>query len=261
MIEIDLLNQAKFFHKLQQFSKETGRNMAKVINNQLGNVAVTAIGTTRRTNTAQITSELQKFETKIKTKKVFKPLGYNEKGKLIKRKIGQYLIKQSKPISYSGTYKLVNWLLKNRGLPALGKTKLGLGGLGMGTKPGTIGALARRLVAGRKRSVNYIRNGWAAAAWVFGKSPQLTRGDYSKKAIERLGGGQMADGTKPYMEGVIFNRAGDLDTRYYPVRKRAISGAAKIGLPGLQMAIDKVMKKMNVELTSINKNTSDKLGL
>jgi hypothetical protein len=71
----------------------------------------------------------------------------------------------------------------------------------------------------------------------------------------------MADGTKPYMEGIIFNRAGDLDTKYYPVRKRAISGAAKVGLPGLIMAIDKVMKKMNVELAGVNKNTSDKIGL
>jgi hypothetical protein len=262
MIEIDLLNQAKFFHKLQQFSKETGRNMAKVINNQLGNVAVTAIGTTYRTNTAQIASEIQRVEGKVVTKKVFKPFGLTKSGKIKKRKIGEFVVGyKAKSVSYAGTYKLVNWLLKNRGLPTLGKTKLGLGGLGMGTKLGTIGALARRLVARRKRSVNYIRNGWAAAAWALGKSPQLTRGDYSKKAIERLGGGQMADGTKPYMEGIIFNRAGDLDTKYYPVRKRAISGAAKVGLPGLQMAFDKVMNKMNVELAGVNKDTSDKLGL
>jgi hypothetical protein len=87
------------------------------------------------------------------------------------------------------------------------------------------------------------------------------RGDYSEKSIQRLGGGTLADNQKSPMEGVIFNRAGDLDTRYYPVRKRAISGAAKIGLPGLQMAIDKVMKKMNVELAGVNKDTSDKLGL
>lgn len=261
MLQIDLLNQAKFVHKLQQFSQETKRNMAKVINNQLGNVAVEAIGTTYRTNTAQITSELQKFETKIKTKKVFKPLGYNEKGKLIKRKIGQYLVKQSKPVTYSGTYKLVNWLLKQRGLDTLGKTKLGTGGLGMGTTPGTIGALARRLVAGRKRSVNYIRNGWAAAAAVFGKRAKLTRGDYSPEAIKRLGGGTKADGTKAQMEGIIFNRAGGLDTRYYPVRKRAISGAVKVGVPGLKMAIEKVMKKMNVELADLNKKASDKLKL
>jgi hypothetical protein len=83
----------------------------------------------------------------------------------------------------------VNWLLKNRGLATLGKTKQGTGGLGMGTEPGTIGALARRLVAGRKGSVNYIRNGWAAAAAVFGKRAKLTRGDYSEEAIKRLGGG------------------------------------------------------------------------
>jgi hypothetical protein len=131
----------------------------------------------------------------------------------------------------------------------------------MGNTPGTIGALARRLVAGRKRSVNYIRNGWAAAAAVFGKRAKLTRGDYSEESIKRLGGGEMADGTKPQMEGVIFNNAGDLDTRYYPVRKRAISGAVKVGVPGLKMAIDKVMKDMDVFLARKNKEASDKLRL
>jgi hypothetical protein len=262
MLQIDLLNQAKFVHKLQQFAKETRRNMAKVINNQLGNVAVTAIGTTYRTNASQIASEIQRVEGKVITKKVFKPFGLTKSGKIKKRKIGEYAVGyKAKSVSYAGTYKLVNWLLKNRGLPTLGKTKLGTGGLGMGTEPGTIGALARRLVAGRKSSVNYIRNGWAAAADVFGKRPNLTRGDYSKEAMMRLGGGTKADGTKAQMEGMIFNRAGDLDTRFYPVRKRAMSGAVKVGMPGLKMAIEKVIKKMNVELGDINKKTSDKLGL
>ena len=262
MLQIDLLNQAKFVHKLQQFSKETRRNMAKVINNQLGNVAVTAIGTTHRTNTSQITSELMKIQEGYKTKKVFKPFGLTKSGKVKKRKIGEYIVKyKPKSVTYAGTYKLVNWLLKNRGLATLGKTKKGTGGLGMGNTPGTIGALARRLVAGRKSSVNYIRNGWAAAAAVFGKRAKLTRGDYSEKSIKRLGGGELADGTKPYMEGMIFNNAGDLDTRYYPVRKRAVSGAVKIGVPGLLMAMEKVIKKMNVELAGLNKKTSDKLKL
>ena len=128
-------------------------------------------------------------------------------------------------------------------------------------KVGTIGALARRLVAGRKRSINYIRNGWAAAAAVFGKRTKLTRGDYSLEAIKRLGGGTKAESDKVRMEGIIFNRAGDLDTKYYPVRKRAVSGAAKVGMPGLIMAIDKVMKDMNVFLARKNKEESDKLGL
>lgn len=262
MITIDLLNQAKFFHKLQQYQKESRKNMAKVINDKLGDVAVTAIGTTYRTNAAQIASELQRVEGKVVTKKVFKPFGLTKSGKVKKRKIGEYAVGyKAKSVSYVGTYKLVNWLLKNRGLPTLGKTKLGVGGLGMGTKPGTIGALARRLVAGRKRSINYIRNGWAAAAAVFGKRVNLTRGDYSKEAIKRLGGGTKADSNKSQMEGIIFNRAGDLDTRFYPVRKRAISGAVKVGMPGLKMAIDKVMKDMNVYLARKNKEASDKLKL
>ena len=236
--------------------------MADVINQKLGDVAVTAIGTTYRTTAAQIASELQRVEGRVVTKKVFKPLGFTKTGKIKKRKIGEYAVRyKAKSVNYAGTYKLVNWLLKNRGLATLGKTKQGTGGLGMGTEPGTIGALARRLVAGRKGSVNYIRNGWAAAAAVFGKRTKLTRGDYSLEAIKRLGGGTKAESDKVRMEGIIFNRAGDLDTKYYPVRKRAVSGAAKVGMPGLIMAIDKVMKDMNVFLARKNKEESDKLGL
>jgi hypothetical protein len=76
-----------------------------------------------------------------------------------------------------------------------------------------------------------------------------------------LGGGTKADSKKSQMEGIIFNRAGDLDTRYYPVRKRPISGAVKVGVPGLKMAIEKVMKDMNVYLARKNKEASDKLKL
>jgi hypothetical protein len=262
MMSIELLNHDKFVAKLQQYKDASRKNMARVINDKLGDVAVTAIGTTYRTNTAKIASEIQRVEGQIVTKKVFKPFGLTKSGKVKKRKIGEYAVGyKAKSVSYAGTYKLVNWLLKNRGLPTLGKTKLGVGGLGMGTKPGTIGALARRLVAGRKRSINYIRNGWAAAAAVFGKRASLTRGDYSPEAIKRLGGGTKAESDKVRMEGMIFNRAGDLDTRYYPVRKRAISGAVAVGKPGLEEAVEKVMRDMNVYLARKNKETSDKLKL
>jgi len=262
MMSIELLNHDKFVAKLQQYKDASRKNMARVINDKLGDVAVTAIGTTYRTNTAKIASEIQRVEGQIVTKKVFKPFGLTKSGKVKKRKIGEYAVGyKAKSVTYAGTYKLVNWLLKNRALPTLGKTKQGTGGLGMGNTPGTIGALARRLVAGRKRSINYIRNGWAAAAAVFGKRASLTRGDYSPEAIKRLGGGTKAESDKARMEGMIFNRAGDLDTRYYPVRKRAISGAVAVGKPGLEEAVEKVMRDMNVYLARKNKETSDKLKL
>ncbi len=262
MITVELLNQAKFMHKLQQYQKASKKNMADVINSKLGDVAITAIGTTYRTTAAKIASELQRVEDKVITKKVFKPIGFTKNGKVKRRKIGEYAVGyKAKNVNFIGTYKLVNWLLKNRGLPTLGKTKQGTGGLGMGTKPGTIGALARRLVAGRKNAVNYIRNGWAAAAYAFGKSPSLTKGDYSKEAIKRLGGGEKADSKTSLMEGFIFNRAGYLDTKSYPPKKRSVSGAAKMGIPGLKMAIDKVMNDMNVYLARKNKEASDKLKL
>lgn len=261
MLTIDLLNQTKFVHKLQQYQSKSRKNMADAINSKLGDVAVTAIGTTYRSNSAQIASELERIVSSVKTKGIYKPVGIGKNGKIIKRKIGQTRKFSSRNESYAGTYKLVNWLLKNRGLPTLGKTKVGLGGLGMGGKATTIGHLARRLVAGRKRSVNYIRNGWAAAASVFGKKAALTRGDYRKEAIMRLGGGKKADDKKALIEGIIFNRAGDLDTRFYPVKKRAVSGAVKIGGPGLAEAVQIVIKDMNVYLARKNKESSDKLGL
>jgi len=262
MITVELLNQAKFLHKLEQYQKASKKNMADVINQKLGDVAITAIGTTYRTTAAKIASELQRVEGKVVTQKAFKPIGFTKNGKVKRRKIGEYAVGyKTKNVNFVGTYKLVNWLLKNRGLPTLGKTKQGTGGLGMGTKPGTIGALARRLVAGRKNAINYIRNGWAAAAFAFGKTPSLTKGDYSKEAIKRLGGGEKADSKKSLMEGFIFNRAGYLDTKSYPPKKRSVSGAAKMGTPGLKMAIDKVMKDMNVYLARKNKEASDKLKL
>jgi len=262
MMSIELLNHDKFVLRLQQYKDASRKNMARVINDKLGDVAVTAIGTTYRTNVAQIASELQRVEGKIVTKKVFKPFGLTKSGKVKKRKIGEYAVGyKAKSVSYAGTYRLVNWLLKNRNLPTLGKTKQGVGGLGMGNTAGTIGALARRLVAGRKRSVNYIRNGWAAAASVFGKRANLTRGDYSKEAIKRLGGGTKAEDKSALMEGMIFNRAGDLDTRYYPVRKRAVSGAVAVGKPGLEEAVKKVMGDMAVYLARKNKEASDKIRL
>jgi phage terminase large subunit-like protein len=77
----------------------------------------------------------------------------------------------------------------------------------------------------------------------------------------RLGGGKKADDKKALIEGIIFNRAGDLDTRFYPVKKRAVSGAVKIGGPGLAEAVQIVIKDMNVYLARKNKESSDKLGL
>lgn len=262
MITVEFLNQAKFVHKLQQYQQASRKNMADVINQKLGDVAVTAIGTTYRTTAAQIASEIQRVEGKVIKKGVYKAVGLTKSGKIKKRKLGEKVVGyKATSANYAGTYKLVNWLLKQRGLDTLGKTKQGTGGLGMGTRAGTIGALARRLVAGRKGAINYIRNGWAAAAYAFGKSPALTRGDYSKEAIKRLGGGEKAESIRSRMEGFIFNRAGDLDTKYYPPKKRSVSGAAKVGVAGLQLAIDKVMKDMAVYLATKNVQSSDKLKL
>jgi hypothetical protein len=83
----------------------------------------------------------------------------------------------------------------------------------------------------------------------------------AKKQFKDLGEEQRPTARKAKWRALLFNRAGDLDTRYYPVRKRPISGAVKVGVPGLKMAIEKVMKDMNVYLARKNKEASDKLKL
>ena len=141
-----------------------------------------------------------------------------------------------------GTFKLANWIMKNQGLPALGNTKQGIPGRGFGGKmqasgqSGTIGRIAKNLIAARKFSIGYIRNGFAPAVEAFNGA--LTRGDYGPKAIRRLGSGIPAKPITDTVEATIINRAGRYDIRYHPSLKRSPSGAIKIAAIGLQRAVE-----------------------
>lgn len=136
-----------------------------------------------------------------------------------------------------GTFKLANWIMKNQGLPPLGKTKKGIPGRGFGgiQVGGTIGQIAKRLIAARKRSIGFIRLGWTPAVQALGGA--LTRGDFGPKTIKRLGGAIPAKPISDIAEATIINRAGRYDIRYHPARKRVPSGAIKIATDGLRKAV------------------------
>jgi len=161
-----------------------------------------------------------------------------------------------------GTFKLANWIMKNQGLPPLGNTKIGIPGIGFGKssgKQGTIGRIAKNLVAARKRSVQFLGVGWAAAARVFGKRP--SKGDFGDKTIARIGGGVKAQTDKAITEGVIFNNTGTRDIRYFPVGKRSPSGISKIGMPGLMAAMNEVLNDPKRGIIPYIKARLDRLPL
>ena len=158
--------------------------------------------------------------------------------------------------------KLANWIMKNQGLPPLGNTKIGIPGMGFGKssgKQGTIGKIAKNLVAARKRSVQFLAVGWAAAARVFGKRP--SKGDFGEKTIQRLGGGVKAQEDKSLTEGVIFNNTGTRDIRYFPVKRRSPSGISKIGMPGLMAAMEEVLNDPRRGIIPYIKARLDRLPL
>jgi len=258
-------NFKEFKSTLQDYVRKSRKDTAKALNEKLGDVAMRAIKTTYSSNTAKIMSELERI---VDTgPKYIVKTGLRAGGGTFRRRIKTGLRKKQAQ-SYVGTYRLVNWLLRRQGFSPLGNTKVGgPGERGFGGKTGTIGQLARRLVAGRKRSVNFIRNGWAAAAMAFGKRPQVfSRGDYGDAALKRLGGGTPADDKSMVMEGMIFNRAGSRDIRYHPPLevpmvgkgRKPISGALAVGKPGLARAVNDVIKDMAIYIAGLHKKNWSK---
>ena len=247
-MEVSLLNVQRLKDVLNDYVVISKKSMGQAINNALGDIALTAIRTTYKTNAAKIDSELSRVVSTSKpiyeTKRGFR-VSSPRNGKLDewKRKIKTSRVKKEQVASV-GTYKLVNWILKNQGLAPLGNTKIGIAGGGFGKssgRQGTVGKFAQNLIAARKRSVGFLAIGWAAAAKIFGKGKSLTRGDFGDKTISRIGGGVKAQENKAMTEGIIFNNTGSRDIRYFPYRKRVPSGIVKIGMPGLKTAMDEVL--------------------
>lgn len=229
------------------YAKIARKDVANVMNDKMGSVALRAVGTTYSTNTSKISAELERVVRLTKPiyvkKQGFKAMA-TRKGKVMiwTRKIkSRGVVHQAQ--SYEGTYRLANWILKNQGLPPLGKTKTGIGGAGFNSKEGTIGDLAKALVARRKRSVNFIRQGWLVAAKFFGKGSGKSNAS---------GGGRIAVPNGPQMQAMIFNGAVHTDNRYFPTLKlpnvgkgrKPVSGAKAIGEAGLKQAIEAELANM-----------------
>ena len=221
------------------YAKIARKDVADVMNDKMGSVALRAVGTTYGTNASKISAELERV-VRLNKPIYERKMGYKamsaRKGKV---QVWTRKIKTRKFVnqaqSYEGTYRLSNWILKNQGLPTLGKTKRGIGGVGFGKKEGTIGDLAKALVSSRKRSISFIRHGWLVAAKFFGKG--------SGKS-SAYGGGVKAVPNSPNMNASIYNGAGRTDIRYFPAKKRPISGAKKIGDAGLRQAIELELANM-----------------
>jgi hypothetical protein len=245
-MEVSLLNQQKFRDVLQDYKIVSRKSMGRAINNALGDVALTAIRTTYKTNASKIEAELTRVATTTtpvyETKRGYKAAAMRG-GKMLEwqRKMKTSRFKK-KQVATVGTYKLVNWILKNQGLRPIGNTQVGIAGIGFGKssgKQGTIGKFAQNLIAARKRSIGFLAVGWAAAARVFGKRP--SKGDFGDKTMQRIGGGVKAQEDRALVEGRIFNNAGSRDVRYFPPRKRVPSGIVKIGMPGILSAMNEVL--------------------
>jgi hypothetical protein len=235
------LNHQKFKDSIMTYAKIARKDVADVMNDKMGSVALRAVGTTRSTNTSKISADLErvvKLSKPVYVKKQGMKAMSARKGKV---QLWTRKIKTTKSVSqsqsYEGTYRLANWILKNQGLATLGKTKRGIGGAGFGSKEGTIADLAKALVASRKRSVNFIRQGWLVAAKYFGKGSGKSNAS---------GGGKKATPVTSNMQAMIFNGAVQTDNRYYPIPKlpnvgkgrKPISGAKAIGEPGLKEAVE-----------------------
>lgn len=228
------LDNQKLKDALYAYVNVTKKTMAEAVNKTAKDIAMRAMSV-EFTKEAKRTSIEQLGTTKnvdvFKKVKMADPI--KGKSSYLRVKTGS----KAKNFPNVGTFKLANWIMKNQGLPAIGHKKQGIPGRGFGgsQSAGTIGQIAKRLIAGRIRSIGYIRIGWSAAVQAFGGN--LTRGDFGPKTIKRLGGAIPAKPTTDIAEATIFNRTGRYDIRYFPARKRIPAGVLKIATDGLRKAV------------------------
>ena len=240
---------------LYAYMNETKKTLAQAVNKTAKDIAMLAMSRDYTKEASQISIEQigSRQETDVfKAIRITSGIGG---AKRLRFKAGS----KWKSSPDRGTFKLANWIMKNQGLPPLGNTKQGIPGRGFGGKmqksgsAGTIGRIAKNLIAARKYSIGFIRNGFAPAVAAFNGA--LTRGDYGPKAIRRLGGGIPAKPITDIAEATIINRAGRYDIRYHPAGKRTPSGAIKIASIGLSRAVQE--KTMDLIDFVRSKMTSD----
>lgn len=182
---------------------------------------------------------------------------------------------------FVGQYKIINWERKNKGMMPLGgskyrtkarkilafsyfdpydsgiKTKISFKKIRAKNTPRNTGpnlginrfmdGKYKAFLQARKRSVKWLRIGWAAAAEALGKP--FRRGDFGPGTIQRIlglkyGGGYIKPINDNLTEFAIFNNTGRFDTRYKPARQRSgndIGRADDIMTKGLEAGIQKVI--------------------
>lgn len=171
---------------------------------------------------------------------------------------------------FVGQYKIINWERKNKGMMPLGgskyrkTTKFKIAGpmamirtikkkntpRNTGPNPGIarfMDGKYKAFLQARKRSVKWLRIGWAAAAEMMGKP--FRRGDFGPAAIQRIiglkyGGGAIKPISSDITEFMIFNNTGRFDHRYKTPIPRSTSDIARadeIMRKGLEAGIQKVI--------------------
>lgn len=217
------------------------------VRNAMADVAFEAAANTYNTTKEQIDKEFQSL-----------PIKGEEKG----RRYGD--------TRFVGQYKIINWERKNKGMMPLGGSKFRKvkkfsikGPMAMvkevkkrnvprNTGPSLginrfMDGKYKAFLQARKRSIKWLRIGWAAAAEMMGKP--FRRGDFGPATIQRIiglkyGGGEVRPVTENITEFMIFNNTGRFDTRYSPARSRSSSDIARadaIMTKGLEAGIQKVL--------------------
>lgn len=242
-------NFPAFKKALDLYVRISKKTVFDSVRNAMADVAFEAAANTYHTSKEKIDSEFQNL-----------PIKGEEKG----RRYGD--------TRFVGQYKIINWERKNKGLMPLGgskfrkikKFKIRPGQIFVEEKttkrrqqPRNTGPSLginrfmdgkyKAFLQARKRSVKWLRIGWAAAAEMMGKP--FRRGDFGPAAIQRIiglkyGGGQIKPVTENITEFTIFNNTGRFDTRYRPARQRDgndIARADAIMTKGLEAGIQKVL--------------------
>ena len=171
---------------------------------------------------------------------------------------------------YVGQYKIINWERKNKGMMPLGGSKFRkirkfkafgpsvmMKEIKKRNVPRNTGpnlGIARFMdgkykafLQARKRSVKWLRIGWAAAAEMMGKP--FKRGDFGAATLQRIiglkyGGGSIRTIESDLTEFTIFNNTGRFDHRYrtpIPRPPSDIARADEIMTKALEEGIQKAI--------------------
>ena len=240
-------NFPAFKKALDLYVRVTRKTVFDAVRNAMGDVAYSAAENTYHTTKEAIDAEFKNLPIK---------------GREDKPRSGN--------TQFVGQYKIINWERKNKGLPVLGGSKFrrvkkfSIQGPMAMTKtikrrnvPRNTGPSLgvsrfmdgkyKAFLQARKRSVKWLRIGWAAAAQMMGKP--FKRGDFGPATIERIiglkyGGGNIKQVEADLTEFTIFNNTGRFDHRYRTPMPRSASDIARadaIMTKGLQEGIQKAI--------------------